>query len=57
MMMCRSEENPAPASSVASRGELDRWPIIDSMMNTMAPGIPGPDRAEAYARAVHSAIG
>jgi CubicO group peptidase (beta-lactamase class C family) len=37
--------------------DLDRRLTISYMMNRMAPGILGSDRAEAYVRAVYDAVG
>jgi hypothetical protein len=37
--------------------DLDRRLTISYMMNKMAPGILGSDRAESYVRAVYSALG
>ena len=37
--------------------DLDRRLTISYMMNRMAPGILGSDRAESYIRAVYDALG
>ncbi len=37
--------------------DLDRRVTISYMMNKMAPGLLGSDRAESYVRAVYSALG